>query len=811
METLWQDVRYAGRQLRGSVTFAAAAVLTLAVGIGTTTAIFSMISAALLRPLPYPDAGNLIDLHTRLVDGRLTTGLVSAVEISHLRDPGLSIAGVAGVSSQPFDATLVRDDGTPVHIVLAGVTEGFFDVLGLPMARGRAFNHEDHAVSGQNAPMTIVLSYRAWRTIFGADPQIVGKTLRIAEAPMATTVVGVAAPAVDLPAGTDFWFNFRIDPQSPGHIFMGLLRMRPGTSLARVRSQLTGVMASLAREVPSDAVAREYVATPLVTAMVGDLRPTLLVVFGATALLLLLACVNVSTLLLARGAARTREAAVRAALGASTGRIVRQLLTEALVLAAIGAAAAVGLAYAGVRLLLALGASKLPRLEAVPFDGRVLGFALGILVFSGLAMGVVPAWRLARADIRALVNESGRGAMAGRGTSRLMASMIAAEIALAIALVAGAGWLVQSFARLSAVDPGFSPAGRLVVTVRPTRRFSQPDEARAWSDEMLRRVATASGVDRAGAALTFPFGQDRDTTIGLEFKGEHSEQGRLRSARWRVVTDGFFEAMGIRLVSGRTLTADDRSNTAPVAVVNRAFVRQELAGRDPLGVEFAFGFPAVDPKTMRSIVGVVEDVRYASLATPPEPTFYVAQRQMPFPFVRGAVVVVPKAGRPEGVVPAVRDALKAFDPQMSAEFESAADVVASTLSRQQLGMTLLIIFGATALVLAAIGVYGVIAYAGTQRRGEIATRIALGATHGAVFRLMIVQGVRVAAAGTAIGLLGAYAGGRVAAANVYEMRASDPLVLASSAAIVGLLALGATAIPAFRAGRVDPVRALRGE
>ena len=320
--------------------------------------------------------------------------------------------------------------------------------------------------------------------------------------------------------------------------------MKPGTTLPRLRAQLAGVMHALARDVPSDND-REELATPLVSAMVGDLGPTLVVVFGATALLLLLACVNVSTLLLARGAARTREAAVRAALGATQARVVRQLMTEALVLASVGAVAALGLAIAGVKLLLALGASKLPRLESVPFDARVLGFALAVLVFSALAMGLVPAWRLARADIRALVNESGRSnAGAGRGTSRLMASMIAAEIALAITLVAGAGWLVQSFARLRAVDPGFTPASRLVATVRPTRRFVKPGEAQAWSDEMLQRVSTAAGVERAAGAWTFPLGQDRDTTIGIEFKGEHTDPARMRSARLRFVTSGFFEAMG---------------------------------------------------------------------------------------------------------------------------------------------------------------------------------------------------------------------------------------------------------------------------
>ena len=769
-----------------------------------------MVSAALLRPLPYPRAADLVDLHTRMTDGRLTNGLVSPIEISRLNDPGLSIARAVGVSAQPSDATVMRDDGTPVHVLLSGVSEGFFDVTGLPMALGRAFTHEEHLVSGPNAPFVIVLSHRAWRTIFGGDPAIVGRTIRLVEVSAATTVVGVAAPGVDLPVGTDCWFNFRLDWQNPGHGFVGLLRMRPGTTLARVRGQLAGVMSGLARDVPSDG-GREYVAVPLVSAMVGDLGPTLLVVFGATALLLLLACVNVTTLLLARGTARTREAAVRAALGATRLRVVRQLLTEAFVLASIGAIGAVALAFVAVRLLLALGASKLPRLASVPFDARVLAFAAAVLVFSALAMGAAPAWRLAGADIRTLVNETGRGNTAGRGTLRLMSAMIAAEIALAIALVAGSGWLVQSFARLRAVDPGFTPAGRLVVSVRPARNFRQPADARAWSEEMLRRIATASGVEKAGGALTFPLGQDRDTTIGIEFKGEHTDVSRMRSARLRVVTAAFLDTIGVRLVSGRMFTADDRPTTLPVALVNRAFVRQHLGGRDPLGVEFAYGFPTVDPKTMRTIVGVVDDVRYASLALPPEPIFYVVPQQMPFPFVRGAVAVLPKAGSPEGLIASIREALKQFDPQMTADFETASAVVSATTSRQALGMTLLLIFGMTALVLAAVGIYGVIAYASAQREGEIATRIALGATPRDVFRLMLSQGWRPALIGIAAGLFAAYAGGRVAAANVYEMRASDPAILITATAIVALITFMATAVPAARAARIDPVRALRAE
>ncbi|HWF84104.1 MAG TPA: ADOP family duplicated permease [Vicinamibacterales bacterium] len=809
MDALLSDLQYALRQLRKTPLFACAAIATLAIGIGATTAIFSTVNATLLRPLPYPRAGDLVDVHTRLVDGRVTTGLLSAIEIAALNDSPSVVARAAGLAAQPFDATLIRDDGTPVNALLSGVTEGFFDILELPMSRGRGFTHDEHAASGRDAPMAVVASYRTWTTLFGRDPNVIGKAIRIAEAPVTITVVGVASPALDLPQGTDFWFNFRTTPQDVAHVFGAILRLRPGASIERLRGAAAVAMTGLARTVPSD-VGREYVVRSLVSSLVGDLGPTLLIVLGATALLLVLACVNVTNLLLARGMARTREIAVRSALGASRSRVVRQLLTESMVLATAGALAGLLLAFAAVRLLLVLGASKLPRLDAVPFDWRVLLFALVVLLFSGLTMGVAPAWRLASTDIRALLNESGRNTMSSRATSRLMSTMIVAEIALAIALVAGAGWLVQSFTRLRATDPGFAVKGRLVVDVRPTRSFKEPAEGLAWSDEMMSRIRAAVRDARVGSASTFPLRTDHDGILNIELETEAPDPNSVRGGHIRLVTPGFFEAMGIKLLAGRLFTADDRKETQPVVIVNRAFARRYFPSADPLTGAFAWGYPTVDRKTMSRIVGVVQDVRYKSLAEEAEPTFYLPQAQA-FPIFRPAVVIATGASNPDALVSSVRDALKRFDPQLILAFTTAPEIVAETLSRQQLGMTLMLIFGATALALAAIGVYGVIAYAAAQRSGEIATRIALGASGRHVFWLMMNAGQRLALAGLLLGLATAYAGGRVVASSVFEMRAADPTVLIAACALVAGMTFAATMIPAIRATRLDPVRALRSE
>jgi putative ABC transport system permease protein len=810
-ESLAQDLRYTARSLRRGPTFTAVAVLTLAIGIGATTALFSSVNATLLRPLPYPHPEQLVSVRSRLISGQVTSGLLSPLNLGVLNDPQLPVQRVAGLSATPQDGTLVGADGAPVNVLMTGVTEGFFEVLGLPMAVGRGFIHDDFVPSGPGAPTALVISNRLWTTMFGRDPSIVGRSLQIVDMPAGARVAGVAPAEIDLPHGTDFWIAARVDPRGFGHGFDGFLRLRPGTELERFRDRADVLLTELARTSPTD-VGRQFVMRPLATAIVGDLGPMLLIVLGATALLLLLACVNVMNLLLARGAVRTRELAVRAALGAARGRLVRQMLTEAVVLAAAGALVGLGLAYAGVRLLLVLGASKLPRLTTVPFDLRVLLFAAAVLVFSALVMGLAPAWRLARVDARTLLNEGGRSSAPGPGTSRFMSALIVAEIALAIVLTAGTGWLVQSFARLGAVNPGYTPQGRLVMSVRPGRAFDfrKIDEVFAWSDAVMRRVRDVPGVALAGSAATFPLQPNRDGTVIVGVQGEVWDPSHPTNAHVRNVSVGFFEAMGIRLMAGRLFTDADRRDTRPVAIVNQAFVRMFLGTRNPLSASFAYGLPAPDPKTMRDIVGVVQDVSYESLAEPPGPAFYVVQTQL-FPLVRQTVVTTTRSGDPRALESGLRSALTAFDPLMMVNFTTAPEIVAATLSGQRLGMTLMVIFGVLALVLAAIGIYGVIAYASAQRREEIATRIALGASTGRVFWLVMGTGQRLAIVGVLLGLAGAYAGGRLVATRVYAMRAADPVILVTAAVIVATVAFLATMIPAIRASRLDPVRALRTE
>ena len=809
-----QDLRFAARSLRRAPGFAAVAILTLAIGVGATTALFSTVNATLLRPLPYAHPEQLINVRSRLSNGQLTSGLLSSLNLGLFKDPQLPVEGAAGFNATPNEFTFVDRGGAPVNLLFTGVTEGFFDVLGLPLVLGPGFTHEDHVPLGpgsQPVQPVGILSHRAWSSMFGRDPAVVGSVLRMVEIPPGIRVVGVAPPEMDLPHGTDAWLALRTNPRDFGHGFDVVLRARPGTSIDLLRERADVLLTEQAKTSPTD-VNRLFVMKPLTTAIVGDLGPMLLIVLGATALLLLLACVNVMNLLLARGAVRTRELAIRSALGAGRGQLVRQMLTESVLLATAGTLAGLALAYAGVRALLAFGASTLPRLDAVPFDLTVLLFAVGVLVFSALVMGLAPAWRLARVDVRTLLNESGRSASPGRATSRSMSALIVAEVALAIVLTAGAGWLVQSFARLGAVNPGFAPDGRLVMSVRAGRTFDfrKPDEVNAWGEELLRRVREVPGVSLAGSAATFPLTPNRDGTVIVGVQGQTWDPAHPDNAHVRNVSVGFFEAMGVKLIAGRSFTDGDRRDSRPVAIVNQRFARMFLNGQDPLSSSFAFGLPAPDPKTMRDIVGVVDDVPYESLAVAPTPAFYIVSAQL-FPLARPTVVIAARGGDPRAIESGVRSAMTAFDPLMMMTFRPAPEILGSTLDRQRLGMTLMLMFGILALVLAAIGIYGVIAYASAQRREEYATRIALGASGGGVFRLVMGSGRQLTIAGVVLGLLGAFAGGRLVASRVYAMQAADPIVLIAAAVIVALVAVAATIIPALRASRIDPIRALRAD
>ena len=812
METLLQDVRVALRAFRRSPGFPLTAIATLALGIGATTAIFTTLSAVLLKPLPYPNPQDLYSLRTALTDGRVTTGLLSGGEIYRLNDPKLSIERAAGLQS--FDLTLLAADGTPSHVQVHLVSEGFFELFGLPMTMG-GFTHNDftplppppaNAPPQQGPPPAVVISTRFWKQFYNSDPAVIGKPIHFAE--FNSTISGVAPRDFDVPHGGDIWLAQRTPSTDVNHGQEGFLRLRHGTTIERAKGEMATVMGGLANDFPNSDKNRIYVPRPLVDSIVGDLGPILIIVMSATGLLLLLACVNVANLLLARGAARAREMAVRAALGAGWSRLVRQLLTESMVLAVAGTIVGVAVGALGLRALLAIGASKLPRLDAVPFDARVLLFSLVILLLTGVIIGLAPAVRLMRSDMKTLMNDSSRSASAGRGTARWLMAMTVAEVALAIVLVAGAGWLVRGFANLRNADAGFVTDNRLLFDASFLGpRYQTPDAVRQAHADLMSAVRGVRGVTGVGLVSAYPMRGTLESSLLAQFHGEPFDPANPPGTRERFVSPGFFAAMGTPIIKGRDFGTGDVPTTVPVAIVNKVFVDRYLKGRDPIGVQFSAGYPAPDPRNEVTIVGVVADVRQKSLADPAEPAYYRSLTQFP---LRRATAVVSMSQTDVGAVErAIRAEVRKINPTMALDFELASDLVGGTLRRQELGMTLMLVFGGIAIVLAAVGIYGVVSYAGSLRRDEMATRLALGATPRSVFLLVMRQGVTLGLVGAAVGVGLAYFSGQVISNRVYAIRASDPLILAIATLLITAITLLATMIPAARAARVNPANALQ--
>jgi predicted permease len=644
--------------------------------------------------------------------------------------------------------------------------------------------------------------------MYNGDPAVVGKTIRFAE--FNSTVSGVAPRDFDMPHGADIWVAQRTPSTDVNHGQEGFIRLRHGTTIERANSGMTSVMSGLARDFPGADRNRIYVSKPLVDSIVGDLGPILIIVMSATGLLLLLACVNVANLLLARGAARAREMAVRAALGAGWGRLVRQLLTESMVLAAAGTIVGVVVGAVGLRALLAIGASTLPRLDAVPFDVRVLVFSLGMLLITGVIIGLAPAVRLSRSDMKTLMNDSSRSASAGRGTTRWLMAMTVAEVALAIMMLAGAGWLVRGFANLRQTDAGFVTDKRLLFDVSFLgARYPNPETVRQAHLDLVAAVKSVRGVSDVGLVSTYPMRGRLESSLLTLFHGQPFDATSAPVTRQRVAGPGLFHAMGTGLIKGRDFGTMDLPTNAPVAIVNRVFVERYLKGQDPIGVQFSAGYPAPDPSNEVTIVGVVDDVRQKSLAEPAEPAFYTSMTQAPLR--RATAVVLISQSDPSAVERAIRAEVRKLNPSMAVDFELASEVVGGTLRRQQLGMTLMLIFGGIAIVLAGVGIYGVVSYAGSLRREEMATRLALGASPQSVFLLVMKQGATLGLIGAGIGLVLAYFSGQVISNRVYAIRASDPVILAIATLLITAITFLATTIPAARAARLNPAKAMQSQ
>ncbi|HEY7529434.1 MAG TPA: ABC transporter permease [Gemmatimonadota bacterium] len=797
MHALANDLRHALRVLRRSPGFACVAVLTLAIGIGGTTALFSAVDGVLLRPLPFAQEDRLVAMsgtNASYLDMKDWESGVPALESVALH------AVVPWHYDRAGPEAAERVDGTPV-------SPRFFEVLRARPARGRVFT----AADGEAGARVAVLSDAFWRRL-GADPGLVGGTITLNGFPY--VVSGVMPPGFRFPhERAELWTSIPLElpdvlRHRGIHAFRGLGRLRDGASAAAAQAQLDVLERRMAAADPGESSALDWTLAPLRREVVGDARTVLLVLFGGVALVLLIACANVAGLQLARGAARRREIAIRRALGAGSARLARQLLVESVTLAVLGGAAGLLVAAWGAGALGALGPEDVPRATGIALDARVLGFALLVSVATGLAFGAAPALAGARAAPAAALAEDGRGA-GGRARTRLRRVLVAGEVAVALVLLAGSALVVRTLWNLGRVDPGFDSARVLAFEITlPESRYEEIPPQTRFVAALEERLRALPGVEAAGAVGDLPVADDNYVTHNLAVEGRQYAPGEEPEIPHRPATPGYFEALGIPVIRGRGLTPSDRDDAPPVAVVNRTMARMLWPHGDAVGSRIRWARDDASPWI--TVVGVVGDVRSNALREPDEPAVYTPHAQTSMPWRRIVSFVVRASGDAAALLPSVEREVAALDSAIPVVDARTMDrVLGDSLRRLRLEAGLLAAFAAVALALAALGIYGVIAQVVSERRREIGIRVALGAVRSDVVRLVVGQGLRLAAMGVALGAAAALAATRVLRAVLYGVEPGDPLTVAAVAAAALAAAALASWLPARRAAAVAPAEALR--
>ncbi|HET9369880.1 MAG TPA: ABC transporter permease [Vicinamibacterales bacterium] len=810
-----QDVRYALRRLIAAPAFTATGILTLALGIGATTAIFSIVYGVLFRPLPFADPDRLYTIYSANRTANSFEASVSSVDIDDWRAMRRDIEDLGGVLylSGSTGVDLIGR-GDPRRIPAAYVTPGYFETLRLVPVVGR-LPREDEMVRGGNDKV-LMLSHEFWRREFGGVGDVVGTSINIGATPH--LVLGVLPASMRYPADDiAVYIPWSSVPDTstphirPVRLMDVVARAKPGVTQAMVEAEMTTITRRLADQYPENRNWDGATVVPLARTVSGSVRDALLVLLGAVGLVLLMAAANVAALQVARASTRGRELAVRLALGARRGRLVRQLLTESLVLSLVGCLVGVGLAFVLVRGLLALAAGQLPRSGEVGIDLAAIVFAVAVSLVTGLVFGLAPALRAMGADPHRALGAGARGAV-GADSQRLRNGLVVAEVAVALMLVVGAGLMSRTFIALMNVDPGFNPDGLVAVqfTINPDRHAAPPDPSlpgyrgyMAVYREIIDKVRTLPGVASAAAVKNAPFRGNGEGN-GFTIAGRPVPAGQdAPTARVIHVSDGYFQTIGARVVDGREYTPRDRAGAPLVLVVNEAFGRQFFPGERVVGQRLQFG------QTQVEIVGVVNDIRQVAMAQPARPTIYMSNLQ------NGRVqttIVARTAGDPMSVVPAIREAIWSIDKdQPITDVYTFRDSIARAMARPRLLVVLLGGFGIVGLLLGAIGIYGVLAALVNQRQREIGVRIALGARPSDVLGLVVRRGLMLTIAGLSIGLAGAWGLSRFLAAVLYGVEPTDPATFAGVTAILTLAALLASWIPAQRAARVDPVDALRAE
>ena len=804
MDSLKRDLAQAFRMLANHRGYAAAAILSLAVGIGATTAMFSVVNQVLIEPLPYREPDRLVRVYEKRPKQGRVRNAVSAPDFMDWKARNKVFESMALIDGSLF--TLAGDSG-PEIVRGSSVSPEFFRVLGISPMLGRDF------AAGEDQPgkdHVAILGHEIWQRRFGGDPGLVGKPIRLSNEPY--TVIGVLPPRqltirAEAPGlDPEIWTpqHIRSDYTRGYHRFIVFARLKPGVSLDQARADMDAVAAGLERDYPDENSGHGVNLFPVTGELTGGVRPALLILFGAVGLVLLVACANVANLSLARTVARRREISIRTAIGAGAGRLVRQLLTESLVLAVLGGAAGSLLAVTGVKALVAADPGNIPRLSQVHLDGRVLLFTLAITALTGVLVGVAPAFYGVRTGLGEALRGAGRGAVSpGRRAGRNV--FVVAEIALALMLAVGAGLMVQSFARLTGVNPGYDVDGVLAADLSLTGdRYNRGAAVFAFYSELLRRMEHQPGVVSAGATSALPLtGFDPGWNFSVEGRPE-VQYAQMANARFRSITPGYFETMRMTMRAGRPLTANDTAQSKLVIAVNETLARTCFPGESAVGKRISL---AARPPVWREIVGVVSDVKHTSLDGETKPEFYMPYSQ----FQQGSMSIVLRArSAPESLAPMLRREIAAIDPEQAIRtIRTGEELVSKSVAQPRLYSVLLAVFSAVALVLAGIGVYGVMSFGVGQRTQEMGLRIALGAPPAAVLAMVVRQGLALAIVGVAAGLAGALALTRFLDKILYGIAPSDPATYAAAAVLLTAVAAAACYLPARRAAKADPMTALR--